>query len=108
MATRIEVVFYSKYGHDYRLAEAVSAGAREVAGTVYQVAELVPEDILEKSGARSFTEGMIIVGVPFSEPRLVAMTEITGEDALRRIHDHRLRWVAAAFGERPGHRSLPR
>jgi hypothetical protein len=33
MATRIQVVFYSMYGHVYRLAEAVSAGARKVAGT---------------------------------------------------------------------------
>jgi NAD(P)H dehydrogenase (quinone) len=44
------------YGHVYRLAEAVSAGAREVAGTevsVYQVPELVPDDILEKSGAKA-------------------------------------------------------
>jgi hypothetical protein len=51
MATRIQVVFYSMYGHVYRLAEAVSAGARYVAGTevsVYQVPELVPDDILEK------------------------------------------------------------
>jgi hypothetical protein len=27
MTTRIQVVFYSMYGHVYRLAEAVSAGA---------------------------------------------------------------------------------
>ena len=50
------MVFYSMYGHVYRLAEAVSAGAREVAGTevsVYQVPELVPDDILEKSGAKA-------------------------------------------------------
>jgi multimeric flavodoxin WrbA len=32
-------------------------------------------------------QGMIIAGVPNSEPRLVAMTEIKG-DALRRFHDH--------------------
>jgi NAD(P)H dehydrogenase (quinone) len=42
------------YGHVYRLAEAVAAGAREVPGTevaLYQVPELVPADVLEKSGA---------------------------------------------------------
>jgi NAD(P)H dehydrogenase (quinone) len=151
------------YGHVYRLAEAVSAGARDVSDTevsVYQVPELVPDDILEKSGAKAarttfahvpvakpekladadaiifgtptrfgnmcaqmrnfldqtgalwmsgalvgkvgsvFTstasqhggqettitsfhstllhQGMIIVGVPYSEPHLVTMTEITG------------------------------
>jgi hypothetical protein len=29
-------------------------------------------------------------------------------DALRLFHDHRRRWVAATFGERAGHRPLPR
>jgi NAD(P)H:quinone oxidoreductase type IV len=38
------------------MAEAVAAGAREVADTevsVYQVAELTPDDVLEKSGAKA-------------------------------------------------------
>jgi len=44
MATRNPVVFYSMYGHIYRMAEAVAAGAREVPGsdvTLFQFAELV-------------------------------------------------------------------
>jgi NAD(P)H dehydrogenase (quinone) len=52
---KVQVVFYSMYGHIYRLAEAVAAGAREVAGAevaLFQVPELVPEEILEKSGAK--------------------------------------------------------
>jgi NAD(P)H:quinone oxidoreductase type IV len=56
MATRIQIVFYSMYGHIYRMAEAVAEGAREVADTevaLYQVPELVPEDVLEKSGAKA-------------------------------------------------------
>jgi NAD(P)H dehydrogenase (quinone) len=56
MATKVQVVFYSMYGHVYKLAEAVAAGAREVAGievSLYQVAELVPDDVLEKSGAKA-------------------------------------------------------
>jgi NAD(P)H dehydrogenase (quinone) len=43
------------YGHVYKMAEAVAAGARQVAGAevaVYQVPELVPEDVLVKSGAK--------------------------------------------------------
>jgi len=51
---KIQVVFYSMYGHIYRMAEAVAEGAREVKGadvSLYQVPELVPEDILVKSGA---------------------------------------------------------
>jgi NAD(P)H dehydrogenase (quinone) len=50
------VVFYSMYGHVYKLAEAIAAGAREVADTearMYQVQELVPDDVLEKSGAKA-------------------------------------------------------
>jgi len=56
MATKIQVVFYSMYGHIYKMAEAIVAGAKEVADTevtLYQVAELVPDDVLEKSGAKA-------------------------------------------------------
>jgi NAD(P)H dehydrogenase (quinone) len=56
MATRIQIVFYSMYGHIYRLAEAVAEGAREVEGSevaLYQVPELMPEEVLDKSGARA-------------------------------------------------------
>jgi NAD(P)H dehydrogenase (quinone) len=56
MATNVHVIFYSMYGHVYRMAEAVAAGARELPGTevtLLQVPELVPEEILEKSGAKA-------------------------------------------------------
>ena len=33
MASRIQVVFYSMYGHVHRIAEAIAAGARDVAHT---------------------------------------------------------------------------
>jgi NAD(P)H dehydrogenase (quinone) len=52
---KVHVVFYSMYGHIYRMAEAVAAGAREVPGAevaLFQVPELVPEAALEKSGAK--------------------------------------------------------
>jgi NAD(P)H dehydrogenase (quinone) len=55
MATKILVVFYSMYGHVYRMAEAVAEGARSVEGTeatLLQVPELVPDEALEKSGAK--------------------------------------------------------
>jgi NAD(P)H dehydrogenase (quinone) len=54
MSVKIKVVFYSMYGHLYRMAEAVAEGARSVEGTevtLLQVAELAPPDMLEKSGA---------------------------------------------------------
>ena len=50
----IQVVFYSMYGHIYRMAEAVAEGARSVPGaevSLFQVPELVPPDVLEQSGA---------------------------------------------------------
>ncbi|TET14390.1 MAG: NAD(P)H:quinone oxidoreductase [Dehalococcoidia bacterium] len=55
MAMKVKVVFYSMYGHIYRMAEAVAEGAREVAGTeveLLQVPELAPEEVLERSGAK--------------------------------------------------------
>ena len=56
MSAKVQVIFYSMYGHVYRMAEAVAAGAREVPGvevTLLQVPELVPDEILEKSGAKA-------------------------------------------------------
>src|SRR5260370_19271161 len=55
MDIKVQVIFYSMYGHVYRMAEAVLAGVKEVAGaeaSLFQVAELVPDAILEKSGAK--------------------------------------------------------
>ena len=54
MSTKINIVFYSMYGHVYRMAEAVAEGVREVPGVevmLHQVPELIPPEVLEKSGA---------------------------------------------------------
>jgi NAD(P)H dehydrogenase (quinone) len=54
MSAKVQVVFYSMYGHVHQLAEAVAAGARELSGAevaLYQVPELVPEEALKRSGA---------------------------------------------------------
>jgi NAD(P)H dehydrogenase (quinone) len=56
MPIKVQVIFYSMYGHIYKMAEAVAAGAREVEGAqvdIYQVAELVPESTLERMGAKA-------------------------------------------------------
>ncbi|VVE13819.1 NAD(P)H-quinone oxidoreductase [Pandoraea aquatica] len=53
---KILVVFYSMFGHIYKMADAVAEGARSVASAdvaVMQVPELVPDDVLEKSGAKA-------------------------------------------------------
>ena len=51
---KVLVAFYSMYGHIYRLAEAVAAGAREVTGVqveMRRVPETLPEEVLKKMGA---------------------------------------------------------
>lgn len=73
MATKIQVVFYSMYGHVHRLAEAVAEGAREVNGaevSLYQVPELVPDEVLEKSGAK--TARASFAQVPIARPEQLA------------------------------------
>lgn len=70
---KIQVIFYSMYGHIYRLAEAVAEGARQVAGaevSLYQVAELVPDAALEKSGAKAARQ--VFAQVPFAKPEQMA------------------------------------
>jgi NAD(P)H dehydrogenase (quinone) len=56
MSIKVQVIFYSMYGHVYKMAQAVVEGAKQVAGTevsLYQVAELMPDEILEKYGAKA-------------------------------------------------------
>jgi NAD(P)H dehydrogenase (quinone) len=54
MNTQVQVVFYSMYGHVYRMAEAVAEGARSVPGVevvLRQVPETLPDDVIAKMGA---------------------------------------------------------
>lgn len=70
---RIQVIFYSMYGHVYRLAEAVAAGAREVPGaevSLYQVQELVPDAALERTGAKAARAAF--AHVPVAQPPQLA------------------------------------
>lgn len=51
---KVNIIFYSMYGHIYRMAEAVAEGAREVEGVevgIYQVPETRPDEVIEKMGA---------------------------------------------------------
>src|SRR5271166_6023992 len=66
MSAKIQVIFYSMFGHVYRLAEAIAEGVRQVAGAevgLYQVPELVPEAVLEKSGAKTARQAFAQVPV---------------------------------------------
>lgn len=51
---KVQIIFYSMYGHVWRMAQTVAEGVKEVSGAevaLYQVPELVPPEALEKSGA---------------------------------------------------------
>lgn len=51
---KVLVVYYSMYGHVYKMAQAVADGAREVGGVeaeLRQVPETLPQDVLAKMGA---------------------------------------------------------
>jgi NAD(P)H dehydrogenase (quinone) len=56
MSIKVQVIFYSMYGHVYKMAQAVAEGVKQVPGaevSIFQVAELVPDDVLEKYGAKA-------------------------------------------------------
>src|SRR5438128_916559 len=66
MPVRVQIVFYSLYGHVYRMAEAVAQGVREVQGaevSLHQVPELLPDDVLVKMGARQAKQAFAHVPV---------------------------------------------
>lgn len=53
---KLLVLFYSSYGHVYRMAQAVAEGAAEVAGTeveLMRVPETLPKEVIEEMGAKN-------------------------------------------------------
>ena len=73
MSTNVLVVFYSMYGHVYKMAEAEAEGARSVEGVdvkVLQVPELVPDSALERVGALAARAAF--AHVPVAEPAMLA------------------------------------
>lgn len=78
MNTKVQVVFYSMYGHIYKMAEAIVAGVKEVPNVdvaLYQVQELVPDDVLEKSGAKAARAAF--AHIPYIKPE-----QLTEADAI--------------------------
>jgi NAD(P)H dehydrogenase (quinone) len=70
MSAKIQVVFYSMYGHIHKMAEAISEepeGGAEVAP--HQVAELMSDDQLEKAGAKAARTAF---AHPFAQPDQLA------------------------------------
>ncbi|MES2791542.1 MAG: NAD(P)H:quinone oxidoreductase [Planctomycetota bacterium] len=73
MSVKVQIVFYSLYGHIYHLAEAIAAGAREVPGAeveLLQVAETLPADVLEKMGATDAKKAF--AHIPIADPKRLA------------------------------------
>ena len=70
MPAKVQIIFYSMYGHVWKLAEAVAEGARSVAGTdvqIFQVAETLPTAVLEKMGAVEAKKAF--AHVPIADPK---------------------------------------
>lgn len=60
--SKILVLYYSMYGHVETMAKAVAEGAQSVEGTtvtIKRVADLVPEDVARKAGAKLDQEAPI-------------------------------------------------
>jgi NAD(P)H dehydrogenase (quinone) len=75
---KVLIVFYSMYGHIYKMAEAVAEGAKAVAGAeveLRRVPETLPPEVLEKMGA---VEAQKI----FSHVPICTVDELARADAL--------------------------
>jgi NAD(P)H:quinone oxidoreductase type IV len=75
---KVLVIFYSMYGHVYKMAEAVAQGAREVKGaevTLLQVPELMTDEALEQAGAKKAREAF--AHIPVARP-----DDLAGADAI--------------------------
>lgn len=73
MKTKIQVIFYSMYGHIYKMADAIVKGVRQVDDVdveLYRITELVPDDVLERSGAKAAQREFS--HIPFAKPEQLA------------------------------------
>jgi NAD(P)H dehydrogenase (quinone) len=81
MPVNVQIVFYSMYGHVYRLAEAVAQGARDVSGanvTLHQVGELIPDEALVRTGAKQARGGFAHIPLAVPEKLVEADAIIFG------------------------------
>jgi NAD(P)H dehydrogenase (quinone) len=70
---KVYVVFYSTYGHIYRMAEAIAEGAKRVEGAqvqLFQVAETLPNEVIGKMGATEAKKAF--AHVPVIQPSQLA------------------------------------
>lgn len=69
MAVKVYIIFYSMYGHVYKLAQSIKQGVDSVEGVegvLYQVAETLPEEVLGKMHAAPKPD------VPIIDPHTLA------------------------------------
>lgn len=79
--TAVLIVYYSLYGHVYRMAEAIAEGVREVEGAeavIRRVPETLPEAVLEKMGAAGFQKAHAHIAVCQPDDLVVADAVIFG------------------------------
>lgn len=75
---KVLIVFYSMYGHIYRMAQAVAEGVQEVPGAeavLRRVPETLPDDVLEKMGAVEAQKA-------FADVPVCTVDELTQADAV--------------------------
>ena len=73
MSVKVQVIFYSTYGHVWKLAESVAEGARAVRGAdvrVLRVPETLSADIVAKMGATDAQKAF--ASVPVADPKNLA------------------------------------
>lgn len=78
MGIKVNVIFYSMYGHVYKMAQAIAEGAGSVSGAqvnLFQVAETIPDDVLEKYGAKA-------AKAAFAKVPVATLENLTEADAL--------------------------
>jgi len=75
---KVLIVFYSMYGHIYKMAEAVAEGVRAVPGAeavLRRVPETLPPDVLQKMGAGETQKA-------FARIPVCTVDELPGADAI--------------------------
>lgn len=78
MEVKMQVIFYSMFGHIYKLASAMVSGINQVEDVtveLFRVPELVPEEVLEKSGAKAAQE-------EFKHVPVIEVNQLTEADGI--------------------------
>lgn len=78
MSFNVYVIFYSLYGHTYKMGLSIAEGAKSIEGAnvkLFQVPELINDDVIEKIGAKSAKQ-------TFSHIPTILPNELENADAI--------------------------